>query len=440
MNFEITDSIFKVTGSVEGKFGTCFIIQKDEAYTYLLTCDHVIEDVGGPEEVYVNGQKAEVIAYDPSDGFDLAVLRVDIVFKYPSLNLLFDKSYVNLEDACKAHGFYDVGEQTLLESFSCQIQKETRVESSNNKRDAAWWLNSVDEDKLYGGFSGAPLFDTTNRVIGFVNQKKGTGERGLAISISVVAKIWPQLIPSSQVSTAEKNRIEKEDSTLINFKDEIKLLDSIISGDEKEVRLIALKGESGRGKSRLIREYMRILRRNSWRLKMIDLKKEISAEKMLDRLINELGFEHFEGYQDYFFDKRPRKMSREEEQNWNRNLNRKFFAELNRVQDLQPYFLILDHYEKADRDLKEWLSKEFLENINSSMKLYVLIGGQEEPQISSYEDEERVLFNLKSIPVDQFREFALQHDMDERTLKLIHSACKGIPSQLVEFISNYSVN
>lgn len=56
-------------------FGTAFIIHEDEEASYLLTCAHVIQDVGGPQQVLVAGSAARVIANGGEDP-DLAVLRI----------------------------------------------------------------------------------------------------------------------------------------------------------------------------------------------------------------------------------------------------------------------------------------------------------------------------------------------------------------------------
>src|SRR6266702_5430459 len=71
----------------ESHFGTGFVIDKDEQTTCLLTCAHVVRDVGGPDKVEICGSQARVIASSPEDGADLAVLRTEELLDRPPLPL-----------------------------------------------------------------------------------------------------------------------------------------------------------------------------------------------------------------------------------------------------------------------------------------------------------------------------------------------------------------
>jgi hypothetical protein len=55
MSADLQTSIILITSSepTNGSFGTGFIIHKDEQAVYLLTCAHVVEDLGGPDNVQV---------------------------------------------------------------------------------------------------------------------------------------------------------------------------------------------------------------------------------------------------------------------------------------------------------------------------------------------------------------------------------------------------
>lgn len=71
-------SVVLITSSDRGEshFGTGFVIDKDERNTYIVTCAHVVRDVGGPDKIKISGIQARVIASSPEDGADLAVLRL----------------------------------------------------------------------------------------------------------------------------------------------------------------------------------------------------------------------------------------------------------------------------------------------------------------------------------------------------------------------------
>ena len=77
MNESFFDSIFLIESrqSNNKKFGTGFIVHQDEQFTYLLTCAHVVDDVG-IDDVEVDGKSATVIAMGASNDIDLAVLAL----------------------------------------------------------------------------------------------------------------------------------------------------------------------------------------------------------------------------------------------------------------------------------------------------------------------------------------------------------------------------
>ena len=106
---KLEDSIVLIKSAKENRknvIGTGFIFYKKQNYTYLLTCAHVVEDVGGEENIRVNNIPAEVIKIGDVQGFDLAILKVNKNFSLPSLNLmiLYGEEEKKLE--VKIPGFY----------------------------------------------------------------------------------------------------------------------------------------------------------------------------------------------------------------------------------------------------------------------------------------------------------------------------------------------
>src|SRR5215218_3051768 len=87
------DSVFLVTsGQRENQnFGSAFAFFWDEDATgesiavYFLTCRHVVDNVGGPEQVAVGNHRAEVISDTERSLPDLAVLRVEGLRDVPIL-------------------------------------------------------------------------------------------------------------------------------------------------------------------------------------------------------------------------------------------------------------------------------------------------------------------------------------------------------------------
>ena len=83
----------------ENVIGTGFIFHKQQNYTYLLTCAHVIKDVGGEENIRVNDLPAEVIKIGDVQGLDLAILKINTTFSASSLKLKKSRALVHLIDA-----------------------------------------------------------------------------------------------------------------------------------------------------------------------------------------------------------------------------------------------------------------------------------------------------------------------------------------------------
>src|SRR5262249_32291520 len=75
------------TDPVNQSFGTGFVIYQEEESTYVLTCAHVIRDIGGPEHIHVDHIPARLVALDTDEGFDLAVLQVEGLRELPPLPL-----------------------------------------------------------------------------------------------------------------------------------------------------------------------------------------------------------------------------------------------------------------------------------------------------------------------------------------------------------------
>ena len=93
----LEDSIFLIkSAKKENVIGTGFIFHKQQNYTYLLTCAHIIKDVGGEENIRVNDLPAEVIKIGDVQGLDLAILKINTTFSASSLKLKKSRALVHL--------------------------------------------------------------------------------------------------------------------------------------------------------------------------------------------------------------------------------------------------------------------------------------------------------------------------------------------------------
>jgi len=175
------------------RFGTGFVIHRDYSSTYILTCAHVIQAIGGPDMTIADGHKARLISSGENDDVDLAIIRIDVRLDKEPLNL---KSLGSKGSPVKIVGFEHIlGKEYLIRELNGVLGQPIGLESRKRKtRLDAWDLIIVDDYLLQPGYSGAPIIDSeSGSVIGIVRIKQGDGERGIAISTRVIEDLWPDL-------------------------------------------------------------------------------------------------------------------------------------------------------------------------------------------------------------------------------------------------------
>lgn len=183
-------------------FGTAFAILQEESFTYLLTCWHVIKEIG-QDSLTIRGsaRKATVVASDAD--LDLAVLSTTSL---PSDLILNLNPAVNPGGKTfTVEGFHAFGKQIVTDSLPVKLVKPTTIQSRNCGEALAWHLSVADPDgALKNGFSGAPILDNDEAVVGVVIQSV-EGKAGLAISIDGLLQVWPEA-PAGLLERPEERR------------------------------------------------------------------------------------------------------------------------------------------------------------------------------------------------------------------------------------------
>ncbi|MDD1606982.1 MAG: trypsin-like peptidase domain-containing protein [Methylococcaceae bacterium] len=198
---QLEDSIVLILSSdvKNTAFGTGFIIARDQNYSYLLTCAHVLEQINGKSstenKLQISGVNVpiEIVKCGASDDIDIALLKVAGLFDKP----LFEQFMLGQEKAdIKVTGyslFDPKNGQRVQRELKGKLSKRVKI-ASNNQEYPFLDISIQDDDfsKLEGGYSGSPLYNSVGQVLGIVSHKRN-GEMGHAFCISNLALLYPEI-------------------------------------------------------------------------------------------------------------------------------------------------------------------------------------------------------------------------------------------------------
>jgi len=433
----ITNNVVAVTNQnpTSQHFGTAFVIYRTQTTTYLLTCKHVLDDVG-VEGLQVGYQPASVVAVD--EHFDLALLRCEGQLDAPTLRLKrLTDSQANLRGA----GYSSLGKHSLaIQTYELVIQSRVELESKQRQcRSHGWRLQASAE--LVAGCSGAPALDAQGFVVGIISHKL-SNEQAFAVSIEALLKIWPDaptdLLPSMSQSTPIHRAYQPRDAEfLMNCEKELDLFTQIAAVEETGIRLINVYGEGGMGKSRLLREFQAIANDHALHCLHFSLGVTATVEELLDTVVAHYDTLHFPDYEQLRFN-RPESPTREKEQNWLSNLTRAFVRDLtNHVSNQASNHrlaLFFDQYEKSNEIFRWWMEHTFLVLL-PVRPLTVIVAGREpierKPAWKGYHS-----VHLNGVAEEWYYKYA-QHrgvDIEGHQVKFAFSLLKGRPKDWVEFV------
>jgi hypothetical protein len=239
---ELSGSIVLITSSNPGEdnFGTGFLIHRDERGTYILTCAHVVMDVGGPDKVKARHNPASLVALGSENDIDLAVVRVEGLQDKPLLHL---NPNGKTGDKFTSIGFRENDMQHVHVSLEGILGKKVGIDAKeHNEYLDAWSVEITDNDQLQPGNSGSPVVDQcSGKVIAVISHRGGKGETGFAISIKALKEIWHEM-PSSLLQEAKPETISTLKNEAESTHGEVQLQSStaeLLTQKERET-LIAL--------------------------------------------------------------------------------------------------------------------------------------------------------------------------------------------------------
>lgn len=181
--------------------GSGFVIDHTPQATYVVTCAHVIRDLGGPEQIAAVTLPAALVAMGEDNGLDLAVLRLPPLPTRPALAL---GAGGTPGQRVQIEGYYKYVSYRALETIAGHLDRSFRIFDTRQEQFAtAWYVTIDDHDKLLAGYSGSPVYDSaTGAVLAVVITRDGD-QQGRALSISALSLIWPDLPPHLFVAAAE---------------------------------------------------------------------------------------------------------------------------------------------------------------------------------------------------------------------------------------------
>ncbi len=400
--------VISITGDEAQHFGTGFAIHRDETGTYIVTCLHVVEQVGTRGALKAHHQPAQLLHH----GFDLALLRVSAPLDIPLLPLvLLAEHEYQPGQPFQTAGFYlSVGERLLKPIVGTLAEQVTWESDTHARRVPAWYVATGAAGALQPGYSGAPVVDQQGRVIAVISQRQDEGRRGLAISLHGLQAIWPEMPQELWAGRPQHRRGRAPGAEpLMNFEQELALFESIAAGQETSTQLILIHGPSGMGKSHLLREYQTMARAGKLLDLWIDLGSQMTVDECFDELLYAFGIGHFPNMLTLQNSGRPEPFTPEKEKEWQRTLPRTFFADLSNYHAAPRLVLIFDQYEKADRSLRNWLNNILLPGLQRQ-PLVVVIAGQETLERSLPWAHHK--FVLKGVAVDWYHRYVQEYALN----------------------------
>lgn len=197
---KLEDSVVLITSQDESNksFGTGFVIRQSSGAAYVLTCAHVVDDVGGVSQAKADGIPIKLVKSGKPDGLDLAVLRVDGLLKRTSLNT---RASGNQGSGVITTGFQKFSGPHMLRQLEGNLGDQVALQLDTSDRIHAWHLK-MGGNSLQPGYSGSPVVDSQSGcLLGIVSHRQEQGKTGWAISINALDKIW-RVIESEQLYKA----------------------------------------------------------------------------------------------------------------------------------------------------------------------------------------------------------------------------------------------
>lgn len=199
------------------RFGTGFVIYSFQNSEIVVTCAHVIDDVGGVENIAVDDAPAQILAISGEREADLAILQVKQKLHKAPLKI---RGKIDETIQIVTTGFQLHGKRLVTRKLQGKLIGKVEVSTRNNTAIFECWDIQIDgKFNLKKGYSGSPIIEPESGIaIGVISERQGDGKRGLGMSLGALPKIWNE-IPKSLVHDLAKPLLplSTSPSTVINL-------------------------------------------------------------------------------------------------------------------------------------------------------------------------------------------------------------------------------
>ena len=196
------NNIVAITSSENGSFGTGFVIDSDLKGCYVLTCQHVVDDVKTP---IIENYMAKIIT--DKSFIDMVVLYVENLYLEP-LSLEED-SCENLK--VEVIGFSDFNKSVKQKEYIEATLYPEYIELHSHEDSTLFYnvrkIKAEDGFDFNRGNSGSPVFcKKSGNIIAMISNKEGNSI-AYAIDIVNLKKVWgtmPSLIEKSKLKRKKR--------------------------------------------------------------------------------------------------------------------------------------------------------------------------------------------------------------------------------------------
>lgn len=190
---ELLDATVLITSSdpMRAGFGSGFVVRRTGDTAYIVTCAHVVRDVG-VGSLLVNEAIGIVVVTGDHLKLDLAVIKVENFPGESTLSVCQQDSEMPKQDIQLA-GFQSIDRKSknfFKQKLNGTLTGITQITAKSPYHPARAWKFTLTEGDVQDGYSGSPVINpSTKDVLGIVSHRMQEGV-GIAISIEQLDRIW----------------------------------------------------------------------------------------------------------------------------------------------------------------------------------------------------------------------------------------------------------